>query len=158
VLLIFLRLYIVDRCIRERYETKEIPMSQLPVAVIGAGPVGMAAAAHLIQRGLTPLVLERGPQAGHTLGAWSHVRVFSPWSFNIDRAARALLEETAWRAPDAEALPTGGELVRDYLAPLSRHPKLGGRIRFGAEVIAVTRQRLDKVTDAGRDAAPFALR
>lgn len=133
-------------------------MSQLPIAVIGAGPVGLAAAAHLIERGLDPLVLERGPEAGHTLSAWSHVRVFSPWSLNIDRAARALLEQTDWQAPDGDALPTGGDLVRDYLAPLSRHPKLVGKIRFGAEVQAVTRQGLDKVTDTGRAAAPFALR
>ncbi|WP_210212800.1 FAD-dependent oxidoreductase, partial [Mesorhizobium sp. M7A.F.Ca.ET.027.03.2.1] len=35
-------------------------MANLPVAVIGAGPVGLAAAAHLVERGITPLVLERG--------------------------------------------------------------------------------------------------
>lgn len=133
-------------------------MLQLPIAVIGAGPVGLAAAAHLIARGLDTLVLERGPAAGHTLSAWSHVRVFSPWLLNIDRTARALLEETAWRAPDDDALPTGGELVRDYLAPLSQHPKLAPRIRFGVEVVAVTRQGLDKMTDAGRAERPFALR
>ncbi|MEV7891797.1 FAD-dependent oxidoreductase, partial [Streptomyces sp. NPDC088357] len=37
---------------------------QLPVVVIGAGPVGLAAAAHLVERGLDPLVLEAGPAAG----------------------------------------------------------------------------------------------
>lgn len=133
-------------------------MPQLPIAVIGAGPVGLAAAAHLIRRGLTPLVLERGPVAGHTLSAWGHVRVFSPWSFNIDHAARDLLNETDWRAPDAEALPTGAELVNDYLAPLSRHPKLAPHLTFGAEVVAITRQGVDKMTDAGRERAPFAIR
>lgn len=133
-------------------------MSQLPIAVIGAGPVGLAAAAQLVRRGLTPLVLERGPQAGHTLSAWGHVRVFSPWSLNIDRAARDLLEETDWRAPEAEALPTGGELVDDYLAPLSRHPKLAPHLVFNAEVTAITRRGLDKLTDTGRAQAPFALR
>lgn len=133
-------------------------MSQLPIAIIGAGPVGLAAAAHLIERGLTPLVLERGPQAGHTLSDWSHVRVFSPWSLNIDRAARALLETTDWQTPDADALPTGGELVRDYLAPLSRHPKLAPHLILGAEVTAITRRGLDKVTDTGRETAPFVIR
>ena len=133
-------------------------MSNLPIAVIGAGPVGLAAAAHLIERGLNPLVLERGPEAGHTLTAWSHVRVFSPWWLNIDRAARSLLEETGWRSPDAEALPTGGELVRDYLAPLERHPKLAPHLTFGAEVVAITRRGLDKVTNTDRDAAPFVIR
>jgi 2-polyprenyl-6-methoxyphenol hydroxylase-like FAD-dependent oxidoreductase len=36
-------------------------MSDLPVVVVGAGPQGLAAAAHLLERGLTPLVLEAGP-------------------------------------------------------------------------------------------------
>lgn len=133
-------------------------MSELPIAVIGAGPVGLAAAAHLIERGLNPLVLERGPEAGHALTAWSHVRVFSPWRFNIDRAARTLLEAAGWQSPDAEALPTGGELVRDYLAPLARHPRLAPHIRYDAEVVAVTRRGLDKVADSGRQDAPFVIR
>src|SRR3546814_13819687 len=40
----------------------------LPVVVIGAGPVGLAAAAHLVERGLRPLVLERGENVGGALG------------------------------------------------------------------------------------------
>jgi flavin-dependent dehydrogenase len=31
--------------------------------VIGAGPVGLAAAAHLLERGLQPVVFESGPSA-----------------------------------------------------------------------------------------------
>ena len=34
----------------------------LPVVIIGAGPVGLAAAAHALPRHLTPLVLEAGPR------------------------------------------------------------------------------------------------
>ena len=41
-------------------------MSQqdLPVVIIGAGPVGLAAAAHTLARGLTPVVLEAGSRVG----------------------------------------------------------------------------------------------
>ena len=53
-------------------------LETLPVAVIGAGPVGLAAAAELKARGLTPLVLEAGPSVGTHLRAWGHVRFFSP--------------------------------------------------------------------------------
>jgi len=129
----------------------------LPIVIIGAGPVGLAAAARLVERGLRPLVLECGAGAGAALAAWGHVRVFSPWAFNIDSAARALLEATDWQAPDPDALPTGGELVRDYLAPLAAHPALAPHLVFGATVEAVSRLGLDKVSSTGRDEAPFVV-
>jgi len=55
--------------------------SDLPVVVIGAGPVGLAAAAHLLARGETPLVLEAGDAVGASIRQWSHVRFFSPWKY-----------------------------------------------------------------------------
>lgn len=131
---------------------------QLPVVIVGAGPVGLAAAAHLLQRGLSPLVLETGPEAGHSVHDWAHVRMFSPWRYNTDAAARALLEPTGWSAPDPEAYPTGGELVRDYLAPLAATPALRGRIRTGAKVVGIARRDHGRLHDgASRDAAPFVV-
>ena len=57
------------------------------VAIIGAGPVGLAAAAHVLERGLRPIVLEAGENIGHAVRTWGHVRLFSPWEYNINRAA-----------------------------------------------------------------------
>ena len=133
-------------------------VEDLPVVVIGAGPVGLAAAARLVERGIRPLVLERGPGAGAAVDGWGHVRVFSPWAYNIDAAARGLLEAGGWLAPDPEALPTGHELVRDYLAPLAAHPAIAPHVVFGATVEAVTRAGFDKVTSVGREDAPFVVR
>ncbi len=130
----------------------------LPIAIIGAGPVGLAAAAHAVERGLTPLILERGRSAGHAVRHWGHVSVFSPWSLNIDKAARRLLEQTAWQAPDQAALPTGQALIDDYLAPLAAHPAIAPHLRLGAEVVSVNRAGYDKVMSPGRAAAPFRLR
>jgi thioredoxin reductase len=133
-------------------------VTSLPVAVIGAGPVGLAAAAQLLARGLEPLVLEAGPDIGHAVRAWGHVRMFSPWAFNMDTAARALLEAEGWSAPDPTHYPTGAELVADYLAPLAATPALRGRIRTGAKVVGVARRDLGRLHDgAGRDAAPFVV-
>jgi thioredoxin reductase len=126
--------------------------------VIGAGPVGMAAAAQLASRGMDFVVVESGDTVAASVGQWAHVRLFSPWRYNIDAAARALLEPTGWRAPDADWLPTGGELIADYLAPLAAHPAIAAHLRFGATVTAIVRQGFDKVRTAGRESAPFLLR
>ncbi len=130
----------------------------LPVAVIGAGPVGLAAAAHLATRGLDFVVLEAGDRVAASIDEWAHVRLFSPWRFDTDSAARQLLAETGWAAPDPEQLPTGGDLIQAYLEPLAAHPSIAPRIRFGTAVTAVARQGFDKVRTAGRDASPFLLR
>ena len=89
------------------------------VAIIGAGPVGLAAAAHVLERGLTPIVLEAGSRLGHAMRQWGHVQMFSPWEYNIDRAAARLLASTGWNSPEPEQYPTGAELVERYLEPLA---------------------------------------
>ena len=80
------------------------------------------------------------------------------WAYNIDAAARTLLEAIDWQAPDPDALPTRRDLVRDYLAPLAVHPALAPNIVYGATVEAVTRSGLDRVASSGRDAVPFSVR
>lgn len=131
---------------------------ELPVAVIGSGPVGLAAAAHLAERRLPFLLLEQGPTVGHAIGQWAHVRVFSPWRFNIDRAARRLLDQQGWQAPDEDALPTGGEIVDRYLKPLAEHPAIAPHLRLSSRVTAVGRRDMDKVRTAGRVERPFEIR
>lgn len=128
------------------------------VAVLGAGPVGLAAAAHLLERGLTPLVLEAGPSVGANLATYRHVRLFSPWQYNVDKAARRLLEAHGWKAPANDALPTAGELLDDYLAPLAGTPGIAANLRLGHRVTAITRVGFDKVKTKGRDGAPFLIR
>ena len=81
------------------------------VAVIGAGPVGLAAAAHLLERGLQPIVLEAGPEAGHTVRQWQHVQLFSPWEYNVDKAAARLLAPTGWNSPEPARLPGRGRIA-----------------------------------------------
>ena len=127
------------------------------VIVVGAGPVGLAAAAHLLERGLTPLVLEAG-EAGSAVASWGHVRLFSPWRYDIDAAARRLLAPTGWLEPDPDALPTGAELVRGYLVPLAAHPAIAPLLRTGVRVVGVTRDGLDKTQSLGRDRAPYRVR
>lgn len=136
---------------------KALCSSVSPVAVIGAGPVGLAAASHLLQRGLPVVVLEAGDSVAAHLGSYRQVRLFSPWRFNIDRAAREMLEATGWVAPDAETLPTAGELVDNYLAPLARTAALAPHLHFGARVVAVSRDGFDKARTAGREQADFIL-
>jgi thioredoxin reductase len=136
----------------------DLNMPNLPVAIIGAGPVGLAAAAHLVRYQLPFVVLESGAGPGAAVREWGHVRTFSPWRYMIDGAARALLESSGWPAPSETHLPTGDELVDQYVAPLANHAAIRPHVRYDARVVAVGRKDFDKVRTKGRDQQPFELR
>ncbi len=133
---------------------------QHPLVIIGAGPIGLAAAANAAERGLDFIVLEAGARAGQAVGGWSHVRLFSAWSELIDPAARRLLEATStWTAPDEARFPTGGEWRTSYLQPLADalDASPAGSVRYGAEVTGVGRAGRDLLVDSGREGDPFAI-
>lgn len=132
-------------------------MEALPVAVIGAGPVGLAAAAHLAERGVPFMAFEAGAGPAVAVREWGHVTFFSPWRFNIDGAARRLLEPTGWAIADLDRDPTGRELIDRYLAPLAALPIIAPHVRYGARVTAVTRQGMDRVPSKDRERRPFEI-
>ncbi|MFD7072929.1 NAD(P)-binding domain-containing protein [Nocardioides sp. NPDC059952] len=129
-------------------------MTDLPVAVIGAGPQGLAAAAHLLERGLTPLVLEQGSEPAAAVAEWGHVRLFSAWPELVDKAAARLLEPAGWAAPES-GYPTGAQWRERYLVPLA--DALDDRVRYGATVTGVSRKGRDRLVDADRAEQPFVL-
>jgi hypothetical protein len=131
------------------------PASDLPVVVIGAGPIGLAAAAHLLEYGVTPLVLEAGPHAGTAVRAWSNMRLFSTWDEIVDPAAEKLLTPTGWIRPDASIYPDGGQWAEWYLQPLA--DALGEYVRYGSRVTGVARAGRDRIVDDGREQAPFTV-
>lgn len=135
----------------------KISPTTLPVIVIGAGPVGLAAAAHLLARRIPVKLLEAGDDVAANVRDWGHVQLFSPWSYNIDKAARALLDKTGWQAPKRSQHPTGAELYAQYLKPLAATPEIAAVLELNARVTGVSRQGFDKMKSAGREHAPFAL-
>lgn len=129
----------------------------LPVAVIGAGPVGLAAAVHLLERGERPLILEAGQGPASTLRTWAHVRMFSPWQALVDPVVGGILESRGWSPPDPNAVPTGAEFIEAYLDPLAALPEVREALRTGRRVLRVGRRGLDKLKGVEREAAPFEL-
>ncbi len=130
----------------------------LPVAVIGAGPVGLAAAAHLIERGLDPLVFEGGSRIAEHFESVRHVQLFSPWRYNLDAAAQSLLERSGWIAPPLDELPTAGAMIDRYLAPLAALPPVAASLRLSHRVAGISREGFDKMKSKGREDAPFVIR
>lgn len=135
-------------------------VAALPVVIIGAGPVGLAAAAHLVERGIEFTVCEAGDEPAAAIRLWGHTRLFSPWRHLIDPASRRLLEaDGAWTGPtDEGAAPTGRQLVEEYLVPLAGHELIRDHLVLGARVVAVTREGMDRTRTAGRERTPFLVR
>ena len=131
--------------------------NQRPVAIIGAGPVGLAAAAHLAERDISFVVFEAGDDVAASVRQWAHVQLFSPWSYNVDTAARRLLDAAGWIEPAPDAHPTGNELIERYLQPLARVPEISRSLRTGRRVTAITRGGTDKITTRSRDTTPFVV-
>lgn len=131
--------------------------SSLPVAIIGAGPVGLAAAAYLIERGESFVIFESGAGVGASIREWAHVRMFSPWEYTVDGATVRLLKAHGWQMPPKDELPTGGDLVERYMQPFAALPEVMPHLHLNARVIAVSRRHVDKMKDGGRETAPFAL-
>ncbi|BFV60081.1 NAD(P)-binding domain-containing protein [Kitasatospora sp. CMC57] len=127
----------------------------LPILVIGAGPIGLAAAAHLTGRGLDVIVAESGPAAAGAVRGWGHVRLFSTWSELIDPAAEKLLAPTGWTRPDQAVYPTGADWAEQYLQPLA--DALGAKVRYHTTVTGVARAGRDRIVDAGRTGQPFTV-
>ena len=128
------------------------------VGVIGAGPIGLAAAAHLIERGFEPVVLEAGPSVASHFESYRHVQLFSPWRYNVDAAARRMLLAAGWNPPFDEALPTAGAMIDNYLAPLAKLPAMASALHLSHRVGSVSREGFDKAKSQGRESAPFVIR
>lgn len=129
----------------------------LPVAIIGAGPIGLVAAAHLAKHGQDFIIVESGSQVGANILTWGHVRLFSPWRYNIDKTASALLEKQGWVSPDLDTLPNGKELVQKYLEPLANVPGIQPNLHLNTKVLSISRKNIDKMKTANRENVPFVL-
>lgn len=133
-------------------------LDALPIAIIGAGPIGLAAAANLVERGIDFVIYEAGSTVASSMESWRHIRLFSPWEHLIDPAARRLLAATQWAPPPAGTAPYAAQLIDDYLIPLATLESIAPRIRTGSTVVSVTREGMDRTRSLGRDTTPFLLR
>ncbi|MEO9801938.1 MAG: NAD(P)-binding domain-containing protein [Reichenbachiella sp.] len=131
--------------------------NKLPIAIIGAGPIGLAAAAHLSQKGQPFIIFEAGNQIAANIRSWEHVAMFSPWKYNIDSASSEILSRYDWTKPDRNNIPTGRELIEQYLIPLSETDEIKPHIRLNSKVISISRKRINKIKNYGRETAPFVL-
>ncbi|MFF2796524.1 NAD(P)-binding domain-containing protein [Lysinibacillus xylanilyticus] len=134
----------------EVQETFKDLNKELPIVIIGAGPIGLAAAAHLVEKNQSFILLEAGSEIAHNIRTWGHVTLFSPWRYNIDKAAKALLEGTDWQEPNLETLPTGHELIDLYLKPLADLAQIKPFIQLNSKVVGISRELNDKMKSKNR--------
>ncbi|MGE7129029.1 NAD(P)-binding domain-containing protein [Lysinibacillus xylanilyticus] len=130
---------------------------ELPIVIIGAGPIGLGAAAHLVEKNQSFILLEAGSEIAHNIRTWGHVTLFSPWRYNINKAAKVLLEETDWQEPILETLPTGHELIDLYLKPLAELAQIKPYIQLNSKVVGISRQFNDKMKSKNRVNQSFKI-
>ena len=129
------------------------------LAILGAGPVGLEAAALALVLGFDTHVFERGEPGAHAI-AWGHVRMFTPWTMNVGPASARLLARQGWSTPPADEYPTGLDLAERVLQPLAATPELKARVHTQAQVVHVSRHGARKNERAGataRSEHPFRL-
>lgn len=131
--------------------------SNLPIAIIGAGPIGLAAAAHLSARNKSFIIIESGSQIGDNVKSWEHVSMFSPWKYNLDDASTHILKNYGWKKPRLNRIPYGHELLEQYLIPLSETDEIKPFLQLNTKVTAISRRRISKMKNFGREKAPFVL-
>ncbi|WP_445480781.1 NAD(P)-binding domain-containing protein [Lysinibacillus irui] len=141
----------------EVQETVNNSNKNLPIVVIGAGPIGLSAAAHLVEQKEAFILLEAGREIAHNIRTWGHVTLFSPWRYNINKAARALLDASGWEEPNLDTLPTGHELIDLYLKPLSELVQIKPNIQLNAKVVGISRHLNDKMKTKNRADQSFII-
>lgn len=107
-------------------------MTRKKLLVVGAGPVGLAAALGALRRGMDVSVLEQGARAGASILRWGATRFFSPLSMNLPPGALTTLP------PDT--ILTGAAFVSEILEPLAN--SLGDCVKYGHRVLAAGRAGL----------------
>lgn len=131
------------------------------VAILGAGPIGLDAALAFLDDGWSVTVYEAGTSVAANVAAWSHIRLFTPWSMNTSARMRAHLEAAGFAHPGpAGYCPTGAEFAGQLLNPLAELPELAAAIRRGTRVLAVAREGLlkhEEIGTAQRGSRPFRL-
>jgi len=129
------------------------------LAIVGAGPVGLEAAAAALDQGLDVHVFERGEVGAHPLG-WGHVRMFTPWRMNLGPHATRRLKAHGWSAPEPDDCPSGADYAERYLQPLARLPELEHRVHAHAQVVHIGRRGVlkgDAIGSPLRREHPFRL-
>ncbi|MGH3695539.1 MAG: hypothetical protein ACRDRX_16390 [Pseudonocardiaceae bacterium] len=131
------------------------------VAILGAGPIGLDAALAFLDDGWSVTVYEAGASVAANVTAWSHIRLFTPWSMNTSARMRAHLEAAGLAQPEpADYCPTGAEFAEQLLQPLAELPELAAAIRRGTRVLALARKGLlkhEEIGTAQRGSRPFRL-
>ncbi len=117
------------------------------IAILGAGPVGLEAALAARAAGHRATVYEQAPTPAGNVRAWGHVRLFTPWDWNVSPRMRAALGDAA---PAGNGFPTGDELAGRLLDPVARSLD----VRTGVRVLGVARRGCSSTRRSARRHAP----
>jgi len=94
------------------------------VVIIGAGPIGLAMAARLVESKISFLIIERGISVGANILEWGDVQLFTDWQESVDYRSYQLFKKFDASISLPSQNPTGKELTNDFLIGLSSVPPI----------------------------------
>lgn len=132
------------------------------IAILGAGPTGLEAALAAVEQGLSFSLYEASEQVAGHVRDWGHVRLFSPWTYDISPRARRVLEAAGVDLPaeNDPHCPTGHQLVERVLEPIAALPQIRNHLVSGTRVVEIGRQGLlkhEEIASPERGSRPFRL-
>ncbi|MFP4155684.1 MAG: diguanylate cyclase [Halothiobacillaceae bacterium] len=130
-------------------------MKILDLLIVGAGPLGVEAAAYARRLGLDAVIVERGDRVGAGMRRCVHARMFSPWQYNHSPLGIDWLRQDG-RYVSPEGIERWRDYLTNYLEPLAE--VAGLEIRFGLTVRRIGRAGLARTDMIGSTRAQYPFK
>lgn len=126
------------------------------VVIVGAGAVGVESATMAKHLGFDTIILEKGEDIAYNMSRFSHLDMFSPWSYNYSPLGISILKQKGiFKKPQNEYEQTH-DYIKNYLKPLAKVQKLN--IKYNTQVQSIAKSQITKTDMMGDNREKYLFR